>query len=83
MRECPPAFHLRTKIYLVLGLPPMWYKSAVHGGHVLPDSNAECRGESPEWLYTVKFDPVDLWGKEMTASWIYVDCWESYLEDVA
>jgi nitrile hydratase beta subunit len=51
----------------------------VHGAHVLPDSNAECRGESPEWLYTVKFKSTDLWGQDTTASFVHVDCWESYL----
>jgi nitrile hydratase beta subunit len=51
----------------------------IHGAHVLPDSNAECRGENPEWLYTVKFNSKDLWGDDTTASFVHVDCWESYL----
>ncbi len=52
----------------------------VHGGHVFPDSNAVRQGENPQWLYTVKFDAVDLFGSDTTADWVQVDCWESYLE---
>jgi nitrile hydratase beta subunit len=55
----------------------------VHGAHVLPDSNAIGEGERPECLYTVRFDPVDLWGPNTTASHVLVDCWESYLEAAA
>ena len=53
---------------------------AVHGAHVFPDSNALRRGEDPQWLYTVRFDAVELWGKDTTASSVCADCWEPYLE---
>ena len=53
---------------------------AVHGAHVFPDSNALGRGEDPRWLYTVRFDAVELWGKDTTASSVCADCWEPYLE---
>ncbi len=53
---------------------------AVHGAHVFPDSNALGRGEDPQWLYTVRFDAVELWGKDTTASSVCTDCWEPYLE---
>jgi nitrile hydratase len=53
--------------------------AAVHGAHVFPDANA--RGsEDPQWLYTVRFDGADLWGTDTSASSVYVDCWEPYLE---
>ena len=53
----------------------------VHGAHVFPDSNAQGRGEAPQWLYAVVFTGTELWGDEadetVTAS---IDAWESYLE---
>ena len=35
----------------------------VHGCHVFPDSNAQRRGEDPQWLYTVRFSAHELWGR--------------------
>jgi nitrile hydratase len=55
---------------------------ALRGAHVFPDSNALGRGEDPQWLYTVRFDAVELWGKDTTASSVCADCWEPYLEAV-
>ena len=53
----------------------------VHGAHVLPDSNARGAGESPQWLYQVRFDARELWGEDADpASTVDVDAWESYLE---
>ena len=53
----------------------------VHGAHVFPDSNALGQGEAPQWLYTVRFTGVELWGEDadptLTTS---IDAWESYLE---
>jgi nitrile hydratase len=53
----------------------------IHGAHVLPDSNAHGLGESPQWLYTVRFTATELWGEDadpaVTSS---IDAWESYLE---
>jgi nitrile hydratase subunit beta len=58
--------------------------SAVHGSHIFADANSKrlCPlGEEPaQWLYTVRFDAFELWGPETTATEVYVDCWESYLE---
>jgi nitrile hydratase subunit beta len=58
---------------------------AVHGPHVFPDTNAIGLGEQPQWLYTVRFDASELWGKDTTAASVCVDCWEPYLDypDVA
>lgn len=52
---------------------------AIRGAHVFPDSNARFAGESPHWLYSVRFEAADLWGADTTASAVYVDCWEPYL----
>jgi nitrile hydratase len=53
----------------------------VCGVHVLPDTNAHGLGESPQWLYTVRFTAKELWGDDadptVTSS---IDAWESYLE---
>lgn len=51
----------------------------VHGTHVFPDSSAHGRGESPNWLYTVRFGSRSLWGTDGGAS-VCADLWEHYLE---
>jgi len=54
-----------------------------HGAHVFPDSNARFEGEKPQFLYTVRFEARELWGKEANpADAVYVDLWEDYLEAV-
>jgi nitrile hydratase beta subunit len=53
----------------------------IHGVHVLPDSNAHGRGESPQWLYTVRFTATELWGEDADAGVTSsIDAWECYLE---
>jgi nitrile hydratase subunit beta len=53
----------------------------VLGYHVFPDSNATGAGENPQWLYTVTFDGVELWGKASDPNLtVSVDAWEPYLE---
>jgi nitrile hydratase subunit beta len=54
----------------------------VHGAHVFPDTNARGLGESPQWLYTVKFGAREIWGAHAPApdSVISVDAFEPYLE---
>ncbi|OLP44579.1 nitrile hydratase subunit beta [Rhizobium oryziradicis] len=56
---------------------------AVQGGFVFADDNAHGRGENPQWVYTVVFDGVEIWGEgaDPTLS-ISIDAWESYLEPV-
>jgi nitrile hydratase subunit beta len=53
----------------------------LHGVHVFADSNAQGRGEAPQWLYTVSFAAKDLWGEAAPepSSRISIDAWESYL----
>ena len=54
---------------------------AVHGCHVLPDSNAHGEGEQPSWLYGVRFTSRELWGPEARAGdHVHLDLWEPYLE---
>ena len=52
---------------------------AVHGFHVYADASAQGR-DDPQWLYGVRFEGEELWGEFTTASAVYVDCWEPYLE---
>jgi nitrile hydratase beta subunit len=56
---------------------------SLHGAHVYPDTHARGEGERPQWLYTVRFDARELWGRDTTASSVCVDCWEPYLEPAA
>jgi nitrile hydratase subunit beta len=53
----------------------------VHGAHVFPDTNARGHGESPQWLYSVRFDARELWGARAPAphSVISIDAFEPYL----
>ncbi|MBB3396240.1 nitrile hydratase subunit beta [Rhizobium sp. BK060] len=56
---------------------------AVQGSFVFPDDNAHGKGENPQWVYTVVFDGVEIWGEgaDPTLS-VSIDAWESYLEPV-
>jgi nitrile hydratase subunit beta len=54
-----------------------------HGCHVFPDSAAMEAGENPQWLYTVVFDGVELWGADADPTVkISIDAFEPYLEAV-
>jgi nitrile hydratase beta subunit len=55
---------------------------AVNGCHVFADVNAAGKGEDPQWLYTVKFAATELFGEGADpAHFVFVDCFEPYLED--
>jgi nitrile hydratase subunit beta len=71
-----PMTHTRAPRY-VLGRAGEVVK--IHGAHVFPDSNALCRGENPQWLYTVRFTAKELWGHANDDS-VMLDLWEPYLE---
>ncbi len=46
-----------------------------------PTLNSLGKGENPQWLYTVRFDGPELWGKDADPTLsVSVDAWESYLE---
>jgi len=58
----------------------------VHGCHVFADRHAdtapgEAFDDRPEWLYTVAFDGVQLWGTDAEpGTLVSVDAWQPYLE---
>jgi len=74
--NCNPAAHTRLPRY-VRGKRGVVH--AIHGCHVLPDSNASGAGEQPTWLYNIKFSAKELWGGE-SSGFVHVDCWEPYLQ---
>lgn len=55
---------------------------AVHGAHVFPDTNAHEAGEDPHWLYSVRFEAQELWGRPGRDA-VMIDLWEPYLERLA
>ena len=58
--------------------------AAVRGNHVVPDTAAHLAGEHPQPLYSVRFSARELWGPDAPArDSLYLDLWESYLEDPA
>lgn len=77
-RAMNPAGHTRLPAY---ARDKTGVVETVQGGFVLPDTNADRRGENPEWVYTVVFRGEDLWGADAApGSEVSVDAWESYLE---
>jgi nitrile hydratase subunit beta len=58
---------------------------AVRGAHVFPDRNATPLGvkpqKEPEWLYTVDFEGIELWGEDADPTLtVSIDAWEPYLQ---
>ncbi len=54
---------------------------AVQGSFVFPDDNAHGKGENPQWIYTVVFDGLEIWGEGADPTLtVSIDAWESYLE---
>lgn len=47
---------------------------------VLPDSNAHFQGESPQFVYSVRFDSRELWGAGAEPFAVTAELYESYLE---
>lgn len=51
------------------------------GAHVFPDHNAHGGGENPQWLYSVAFAAMDVWGLQARpGDEVLADLWEPYLE---
>ena len=77
VRRMAPVHHTRCPRYVrgVVGTI-----ATVHGGWPRPDDGGE--GE-PETLYTVRFAMRDLWGADAEPGHLYVDLWDSYLEEVS
>ena len=77
-RNIHPTTHTRLPRY-VRGRPGTI--ESLHGCHLFPDINALGQGESPQWLYTVRFNARDLWGVDADPNLnVSVDAWELYLE---
>ncbi len=54
---------------------------AQRGGFVFPDSNAHGKGEAPQFVYTVVFPALEIWGDDADPTLtVSIDAWESYLE---
>ena len=80
MKDIHPATHTRLPQYVRGHLGTIELN---HGCHVFADLNSLGVGENPQWLYTVRFDGPELWGKDSDpTSSVSVDAWESYLERV-
>ena len=80
MKDIHPVTHTRLPQYVRGRLGTIELN---HGCHVFPDTNSLGKGEDPQWLYTVRFDGPELWGKDADPTLsVSVDAWESYLERV-
>ena len=78
MKDIHPPTHTRLPQYVRGHLGTIEIN---HGCHVFADVHSTGTGEDPHWLYTVRFDGRELWGKDgdPTLS-VSVDAWEPYLE---
>ena len=77
-RNLNPTGHTRLPRY-VRGKAGMIDR--VHGVFVFPDTNAHFRGESPQHVYSVRFEAQELWGGDSAGRGaVYVDLWEGYLD---
>ncbi|MBI3000823.1 MAG: nitrile hydratase subunit beta [Deltaproteobacteria bacterium] len=53
----------------------------VHGAYAFADTVASGLGENPQYVYSVRFDGLELWGSDAEPNTVvYLDLWESYLE---
>jgi len=53
----------------------------INGCHVFPDTNAQGKGDNPQWLYTVVFDGAELWGADGDPTLkVSIEAFEPYLE---
>lgn len=53
----------------------------VNGAYALPDRSALGLGQDPEYVYSVRFEVRELWGKDAPPrDRVYIDLWETYLE---
>jgi nitrile hydratase subunit beta len=55
-----------------------------HGVFIFPDSHARDWSKTPQHVYAVSFDSVEIWGPEAReGDSICVDLWDAYLEPVS
>jgi nitrile hydratase subunit beta len=53
----------------------------VHQPNVFPDSVVRGDGEQPQWLYTVRFQGIELWGDDAeSGNTVSINAFEPYLE---
>ena len=77
-RNMHPATHTRLPRY-VRGHAGVVERNL--GCSIFPDSAAVEAGENPQWLYTVVFDGVELWGADSDPTVkVSIDAFEPYLE---
>jgi nitrile hydratase subunit beta len=77
-RNIHPATHTRLPRYVRGHLGVI---ERDHGCQVFPDSAAMEAGENPQWLYTVVFEAVELWGHDADPTVkVSIDAFEPYLE---
>jgi nitrile hydratase subunit beta len=77
-RNMHPATHTRLPRY-VRGHVGVVERNL--GCNVFPDSAATDAGENPQWLYTVVFDGLELWGPDSDPTIkVSIDAFEPYLE---
>jgi nitrile hydratase len=77
-RNIHPATHTRLPRYVRGHLGVI---ERDHGCQVFPDSAAMEAGENPQWLYTVVFEAVELWGRDADPTVkVSIDAFEPYLE---
>ena len=75
MKDIHPVTHTRLPQYVRGHLGTIELN---HGCHVFPDTNSLGKGEDPQWLYTVRFDGPELWGKDADPTLsVSVDAWET------
>jgi nitrile hydratase beta subunit len=54
----------------------------IHPAAVFPDTDAHGMGENPQYVYTVSFDGLDLWGDSADSNLkLQLGLWENYLEE--
>ena len=52
-----------------------------HGVFVFPDTAAHHKGETPQNVYSVRFDARELWGADAPAKdALYIDLWDDYID---
>lgn len=56
---------------------------AIRPAAVLPDSTAHFTGEDAQHVYTVRFDSTELWGSDAEPSTLFIDLFESYMEETS
>jgi nitrile hydratase len=76
-RNHQPSGHTRLPAY---GRCRRGVVARVHPAMVFPDDHAHGRGESPQYVYTVRFEAEELWGAGADAhAAVHLDLFESYL----